>query len=223
MEKNKRSQRWIIALCIAALALAGVGTTIALLKTSSQDVVNDFTSAKINIQIVEKDGSDKEYKSDDDVTSKFGDIKQNEVKTKIVAIENKHSDAYPTTDTFVRVRLVPVLRDKDGNNIAKQVKFELGGLNTEVWTTSTEVRNGKEEIYYYYNQILKRGEVTAPLFESVKVISAIPEGAYFELQVLADAIQARPYADGSTVQIKDTPVYQAWGWHYDVTSKKLVP
>lgn len=212
------SKRMIAATMAATFVLVGVGTTFALLRVQAQgEVTNAFQSAKINVQVVEEKqnetvGSDTTNEVD------FGEITKNEPTEKKVQIENVHSEAYPTTDTFVRCRIVPIVRDTDGNNIAVKVDYELTGTADD-WITNSEASG---ETYYYWKKVLPKGAKTDYLFQNVIVTSDIPAGAHLELQVLTDAVQARPYAATTTEEdIKKTPVYQAWSWYYDTTSETL--
>lgn len=204
-----------VALAILAVAIVGVSTTLALMKVQATEVTNEFKAAKINVQVVEEKEDGNTFQSDSNNKIDFGKLKTETIKK--VKIENLNLPEYPTTDAFVRCRIVPVLRDEEGNNIATRVEYEISSKNAE-WSQESL---GTGETYYYWTKILPKGEKTEYLFESVTVTSEIPDGAHLELQVLVDAIQARPYADDNE-GAKKTPVYEAWGWYYDTTNNELV-
>lgn len=221
--KGFRKSKYLIA-CFAAAALTiGIGSTSALLKVQATEVKNVFESAKINVQIVEvlPDGSGTQG-SDTNNAVDFGTICRDNPVSKEVCVENLHSEEYPTTDTFVRCRIVPILRDEEGNNTAEDISLRLSGMG-QGW--KIEELNG--EYYYYWTKELGRGEKTNALFEKVTVTSDIPEGAHLELQVLVDAVQARPYpstgfgglpSDQREKEGMDIPSYTAWKWYYDGTT-----
>lgn len=205
----------VTAMAAVAVVIIGVGTTFSLLRVQTNgEVTNVFQSAKINVQVVEENETNESGESDQGNVMLYGTISNGETVVKKVQIQNVHSDKYPTTDTFVRCRIVPILRDQEANNIATKVSYTINGKH-DLWREETV--NG--ETYYYWTKVLPRGERTDYLFESVTLTSEIPDGAYLELQVLVDAVQARPY-----VELKDkekAPVYEAWGWYYDTSDQTL--
>ncbi len=212
------SKRAVLVATIALLlVIVGVGTTFALLRVQAQgEVTNAFQSAKINVQIMEENSNGDTFGSDTDNEVDFGVITSEPV-SKIVKIQNIDSSEYPTTDTFVRCRIIPIIRDSEGNNIAIKVDYLIDGKDSG-W--EEDILNG--ETYYYWTKVLPKGGVTNNLFEKVTVTSEVPDGAHLELQVLVDAVQARPYAASENREdIEKTPVYQAWQWYYDTTTQKL--
>lgn len=215
--KQSVTKRAVVATAAAsAVVIIGVGATFALLRVQAQgEVTNAFQSAKINVQVVEENPAGGTVESDINNEVDFGSIQKNEERIKKVQIENVHSEEYPTTDTFVRCRIVPVLRDAEGNNIATKVDFSIAGTD-DTWKEYTE-ENGEK--YYYWTKVLPKEAKTGYLFESVTVTSEIPTGAHLELQVIVDAVQARPYA--SAEDKEKTAVYTAWGWYYDTSDETL--
>lgn len=218
MLKNKNLLKAVIL--IAALTTAGVGSSMALLSAGAPLVQNQFEAAKINIQIVESNGSNI-YESDLGQPDAF--VLRDGITEKKVSIHNKHSKEYPTADTFVRAAIVPVLRDDEDPDVSYGRDISLVyPVDDENWFELSS--------YYYYKRELPRDESTTPLFERAAVVSSledvknergcvyvicpdIPEGAHVELQVLADAVQARPF---EAEEGKLTPVQEAWGLTFNV-------
>lgn len=177
--KNKKIVTVILA---AILALGAVGATFALLNTRSETATNLFNGAGVNIGIVE-DGEEKPIESG---SKQYPEIQPGTPMQKEVQIKNIDSKEYPTTDTYVRVRLVPIFRDKNGGSVAadlSQVQYTYGN---EDGTWKKEVREG--ETYYYYTESLASNELTSKLITAVQYNAEIPEGTTFELQVLTEGI-----------------------------------
>lgn len=220
MKRFSKSKYFIVGIAAAAILTIGIGSTFALLKVQAGEVKNVFHSAKINVQVVEvlPDGSEIQG-SDEKSVVNFGSVQKDISIDKNVCIENLHSEAYPTTDTFVRCRIVPVLRDGEGNSIAERITFKTEGMNPGWRISETD-----GESYYYWTRRLARGEKTEPLFEHMTVTCDIPQGANLEMQILVDAVQARPYpSEGFGLLLENErekegqkiPSYAAWRWYYD--------
>ncbi len=220
MRRFSKSKYFVVGIAAAAILTIGMGSTFALLKVQAREVKNIFHSAKINVQVIEVlPGGSKTQGSDGNPVVNFGSVQKDVLIDKNVCIENLHSEAYPTTDTFVRCRVVPILRDGEGNSIAERITFETVGMDSGWKISETD-----GESYYYWTRLLARGEKTKPLFEHMKVTSDIPQGAYLELQILVDAVQARPYPSAGFGRLpeeqrekegKRIPSYAAWKWYYD--------
>ncbi len=214
---------------IKALAISGgiVGTlfttaTYAYLNTKTTSVVNNFSGAAVNIGIVEQ-GNDGVYVYEDmdiqgngkyndnanNINTAYNKIDENnKTQQKSVSIKNITSDDYKTTDTYVRVRLVPAVvydnsEENIKNNIAGQtVDIDLKGkvsytFNTQEYDNGMWVckqnTNDVNDNYYYFTGIVKPGETTPELIKDVTCIADIPSNAHFELKVLAQGINANPY------------------------------
>jgi hypothetical protein len=74
-----------------------------------------------------------------------------------VRIKNIDSEAYPTIKTYVRVRLVAIWRDADGNGTGVEI-HPLYDLNSTEW-----VQDEAGE-YYYYKDVLEPDEISEILF-----------------------------------------------------------
>lgn len=179
----KRKGLIIGGLCIA---LSAAGITFALLSTSSQTNENQFGGAyaKVNIAVIENN------KRHEDKTNKeeiYPVIEENETISKIVKIENVNNPSYPTTDTFVRVKIIPQLIDDEGNTIGQSVNVTLD-LNNE---SNNWVYDSKNDVYYYTKAVAP-GEETEVLLKSVTLKQKLSDNQKLQVNVLADAISAHP-------------------------------
>ncbi len=195
--------------------------TYAYLNTKTTSVVNNFSGAAVNIGIVEQGQDDLQVYEDMDIqgNGKYNDNasnintaykkinKDNNTQQKSISIKNINSQDYKTTDTYVRVRLVPAIvydnsEENIKNNIAGQtVDVDLKGkvsynFNTQEYENGAwvckENTNDSNDNYYYFTGIVKPDEVTPELIKDVTCIADIPDNAHFELRVLAQGINANP-------------------------------
>ncbi len=219
----KSKSRLIKAVVISGGIVATVFTTAtyAYLNTKTASVVNNFSGAAVNIGIVEQgqDGSQVYEDMNIQGNGKYNDNaqninmsykridKNNNTQQKSISIKNITSEDYKTTDTYVRVRLVPAIvydnsEENIKNNIAGQtVDVDLKGkvsytFNTKEYENGAWVckqnTNDSNDNYYYFTGIIKPDEVTPELIEAVTCTADIPDNAHFELRVLAQGINANP-------------------------------
>lgn len=185
----------ILVICL------GVGGSYALLNRKTQENVNKFTSAYVNIGIVENDDQENINEDLEDGSKEYK-IDDNGSVDKKVQIKNINLPDYPTSDTFVRVKVVPVLRDKDGNN-AGSLPFTLNYVGQ---SSKWKEKDG----YFYYVEALAPDQVSEYLFTSVEVNGALPENTTLEIQILTEGVQARPTKD-VLENGKFTPAEDLWG------------
>ena len=210
--------RYIVVVAVIFLFLATTaGVSYALLKTKTQTVINDFDSAAVNIGIVETDYDNNEAVYEDmdvkergryntgadNINNEYLRItKKHNTQQKSVSIKNITSEDYPTTDTCVRVRLIPsVVYDYSEKNIEEGIAGQTVCMDmkekvifdyneeSDNWEFR-ELTDDNNDGYYYYKEYLKPGEVTDKLIEGVTYTGDIPDNAHFELMVLADGIAA---------------------------------
>lgn len=196
MKKWNKRKLILTSSALLCTALLLVGGTLAYLRTETPVVTNDFAPAIVNIAVVENGGAPIE-------TGEGLRFDGTESINKSVKIMNLDKAEAPSTDAFIRVKLVAVLRNADGSNAGPvDVKYTLG--DSENWKA--------EGGCYYYTVPVAPGESTGELLKSVEVANSeqIPDGGHIEIQVLADAIQARPDA-AAAGEKENTPVMQAWG------------
>lgn len=206
--KTTLSKKSLLIVCSSVLLVVVVGITLALLQSRSQTAHNNFTSKAVNIGVIENNGTTNLENKDNIV--RFEKIKKGTPITKKVQVKNIDSKDYPTTDTLIRVRLVPCLRYDDNSKYAGQlvptdiIKNVSYDINTTNWKSVQE----SGETYYYYLNPLAPNELTEPLFTKVTYNADVPANTYFELQVLADGINANQALD-------DT-----FPWGYNVLNSK---
>lgn len=185
MRQMSKKAKIIAAGVLALLVVAVVGTTIAMLQKKTNPVQNDFAGAAVNIGVIEN-GTDAPLE-DGDNTNGYDKIEKNKPVSKEVSIKNIDSTDYPTANTYVRVRLVPIFRNEAGETVpADMTKVTYTYDDTENW--KKQVIGG--ETYYYYTKALAPDEVSGKLISAVTYTGDVPEGAVFELQVLTEGIAA---------------------------------
>lgn len=219
----------------AAFTIMTAGITYARLNTKTPVIVNDFAGACVNIGVAEKNSDEEVNIYEDKGSSKDapydenGDYNTNASYEKIsesdrtrekeFAVKNITSEEYPTTDTYVRVRLVPMLvYDDNEKNIDKgvvgqivpvdmkgNVKYTFASDITELsedsfigaddeeegsWMYKEGTSFDENDRYYYYTKPIAPDETTPILLKEVTYEGELPEGTHFELKVLAEGIAA---------------------------------
>jgi len=162
----------IVAVCCAFIAICSVAGTIAWLNADSSALINMFTPGKVSCYVEETfDG-----------TTKSG-----------VRIENTGN-----IDVYIRVKLVPTLKDASGNIYAKtpvqNTDYSLD-LNTGSWFL------GSDGFYYCKARIAspardESGIISTASYTDILINSCTAfersDGLTFDLQILAETIQADP-------------------------------
>lgn len=214
--KNKKK----VAAAIIAMAIVLTAGTIALLSQVSQAANNNFNGAGVNVGVVEN-GTDKtlEDSTKGGNTNTYDKIGTSDEVTKVeksVFIKNITSDTYPTTDTYVRVRLVAKLvyddTSADGSaaeyadqtvakDITGNVTFNFADNAATNWTAYTS--NGEK--YYYYKNAIAPGNISDQLLSSVSYNGKIDAGQQLEVEVLTEGIAANQHmnADGTAKAYSD--------------------
>lgn len=199
---SKKGKIAVAAALVSVLCVAGV--TMALLNRKTEAAVNYFEGAVVNVGVLE-DGTI--YENGNNNHDGYTRIVSGQMTEKTVAVKNIDSQEYPTTDTYVRVRLVSAFVYDDGQEYAGQiVPVNMNGSVTYTYGSSENWKyqtvNG--ENYYYYNKAIAPDEVTDDLITGVTYTGDVPENAHFELQVLTEGIAAR-----------QTGSLSAWGFAGD--------
>lgn len=152
----------VLAAALALTLIFSAGGTLAWLAAGTEETVNTFSPAKMEIEVKE-------------------DFEDRTVK-KNVRVENESETA-----VYIRVALVPTWVNADGQPVAQSAS--LGDLDFVNLPASNWVKNGD---YYYYTLPVPAGSETPVLFSSATVVGTPPEGCTMDLQVLAQAVQATP-------------------------------
>lgn len=201
--KNKiiSTRNGAIVLLVGGLVI--VGATLAIIQAIIGTKTNTFSSVgRVNVGVVENGDI---YETGDGQELATVSRDPNNPSSKLVAIKNINSESYPTTNTYVRVRLVPSFVYDSGEHQGETVATDINiatdqnaqGVHynfadTDNWTAVTAV-NG--ESYYYYKNILAPDAVSENLLASVYYNGPAIENAHFELQVLVEGIQANSTGD----------------------------
>ena len=218
-----------LAAGITVLLMGAAGTTYALLNTRTVTVANQFAGAAVNIGVVEHFNDDNIIIYEDmgeQLTDNINDVydrirDDNTTRTKEIAVKNIDSDEYPTTDTYVRVRLVPmIIYDDSKENIKAGIAGNIAAVDmrgkvsysyanelkskddvnkdiqdnedlTGSWFYMDNSSSDDNERYYYYSVPVAPGDMTSRLINKVTYTGDIPENAHFELKVLAEGVSSK--------------------------------
>ena len=163
----------VLAICVAMLA----GGTLAFF-TSEDKAHNVITTGGVEITLQEW--------ADEAKTTPFKDltgVMPNTTVTKIAEIKNTGA-----SNAWVRVKVGKNIKlQGDGTPDTGLVELK---LNTVDWT--------EKDGYYYYNKILKPGEVTAPIFTAVSFAADMGDeyqNAAATVDVSAQAVQTANNGD----------------------------
>lgn len=205
--KNLRNNKKQLFLIIAAIAFLMVGSTVALLSAVTGTKVNAFDGGHVNVSVIETGGDktqDLENPGNDNENVNHYAVMtaENPTVSKTVAIKNLDKPDYKTVDTYVRVRLVPILRYNDGTEYAGQVvPVDMAGKVNYTFGTDSKwvVDHSSGESYYYYTDAVTPGSTTTNLITAVTYTGKLPESTHFELQVLTEGVAAgQKDADGNS-------------------------
>ena len=218
-----------LAAGITVLLMGAAGTTYALLNARTVTVANQFAGAAVNIGVVEQFTDDNTIIYEDmgeQLTDNINDVydrikDDNTTRTKEIAVKNIDSDEYPTTDTYVRVRLVPmIIYDDSKENIEAGIAGNIAAVDmrgkvsysyanelkskadvdkamkdnedlTGSWFYMDNSSFDDNERYYYYSVPVAPGDMTSRLINKVTYTGDIPENAHFGLKVLAEGVSSK--------------------------------
>lgn len=178
----KKQLLWKLLLVMGISALV-IGTTLAYFVSETAQAENKFKSSFVNIAVMQE-GDANSYEDNAQGRSNILNVASTG-NLENFYIFNKDTAEYPTGDTYVRVRLVPICRDANGNGTGIEVEVAFNAVEDSDW----EVRNG----YWYYKHSLAPNELTSQ-FDIDTSGAVIPNGYTLEVQILADGIQA--YIEG---------------------------
>lgn len=226
---GKLKKTALVAGITVLLMSAAAGTAYALLNARTVTVANQFAGAVVNIGVVEQFTDDNTIIYEDmgeQLTDNINDVydrikDDNTTRTKEIAVKNINSEEYPTTDTYVRVRLVPMIIYNDskenikagiaGNIAAVDMRGKVSysyanelkskdDVNKDIqdnedltgsWFYMDNFSSDDNERYYYYSVPVAPGDMTSRLINNVTYAGDIPENAHFELKVLAEGVSSK--------------------------------
>lgn len=226
---GKLKKTALVAGITVLLMSAAAGTAYALLNARTVTVANQFAGAVVNIGVVEQFTDDNTIIYEDmgeQLTDNINDVydrikDDNTTRTKEIAVKNINSEEYPTTDTYVRVRLVPmIIYDDSKENIKAGIAGNIAAVDmrgkvsysyanelkskddvnkdiqdnedlTGSWFYMDNSSSDDNERYYYYSVPVAPGDMTSRLINNVTYAGDIPENAHFELKVLAEGVYSK--------------------------------
>lgn len=226
---GKLKKTALVAGITVLLMSAAAGTAYALLNARTVTVANQFAGAVVNIGVVEQFTDDNTIIYEDmgeQLTDNINDVydrikDDNTTRTKEIAVKNINSEEYPTTDTYVRVRLVPmIIYDDSKENIKAGIAGNIAAVDmrgkvsysyanelkskddvnkdiqdnedlTGSWFYMDNFSSDDNERYYYYSVPVAPGDMTSRLINNVTYAGDIPENAHFELKVLAEGVSSK--------------------------------
>lgn len=226
---GKLKKTALVAGITVLLMSAAAGTAYALLNARTVTVANQFAGAVVNIGVVEQFTDDNTIIYEDmgeQLTDNINDVydrikDDNTTRTKEIAVKNINSEEYPTTDTYVRVRLVPmIIYDDNKENIKAGIAGNIAAVDmrgkvsysyanelkskddvnkdiqdnedlTGSWFYMDNSSSDDNERYYYYSVPVAPGDMTSRLINNVTYAGDIPENAHFELKVLAEGVSSK--------------------------------
>lgn len=205
LNKKLTTKQGALILAIGGLLL--VTLTLSILQGHLGTKENRFSgdNGKVNVGVIENGKGP--YETGDGLElDRIG----NEFVEKVVSIKNIDKVDYPTTDTYVRVRLVPAFVYDSGDHAGEVAAVNIDP-NKIVYDYSSAYEAGdwqaKEidgETYYFYKKALAPDAVSEALIYGVKYLDTVPENTHFELEVLVDGISA------SNDDKKFSNAIQAW-------------
>ena len=155
----------VLAAALALTLIFSAGGTLAWLAAGTEETVNTFSPAKMEIEVKEDfDGA---------------------TKSNVKVVNNSE------TAVYIRVALVPTWVDETTHEpVAKSASLDDLTFTTEL-PESGWVKG--DDGYYYCTSLVPVGSYTPALFTSAVVKeNRAPDGCTMDLQVLAQAIQATP-------------------------------
>ncbi len=186
------NKRKILSLAIIALMGALIAGGTSAYFTYSIQTHNVITMGGVAIELIE----DTDQTGADGRPIPFQNIEgamPGDKISKIPKIKNVDSG-----EVFVRIRIMSSVRLANGAEQKISPDFFGLDINTKKWTYLDN--------HYYYNDVLRSGETTEPLFTTVnmpKKMTEMQQGATYSLKMYAEAVQA---ANNSTNAI------DAQGW-----------
>lgn len=190
LKPSKKVIRWnrsfVVLAALLVLVLGIVGTTLAWLTDTTENLTNNFTYAKVSCEVLE-------------------DVDEDKTEKRKVWIQNTGN-----TDAYIRVTYVVTIRDKEGNilyDAYETEKFKDYMADLERKISDPRWQKGTDG-YWYYRLPVAPNERTEELFREM-IRSAYIEingtDADTYIEILASAVQAMPTkavteAWGATVQ-----------------------
>lgn len=204
MGKNKMTKTAVVFLVTGALALGGAAAYTTAYLTDHEGTVNEFTVGKVEIDLEEPDWNPDEHDK----------IEPSEVIKKNPMITNKGiNDAYVYLEVSIPMRNV-IAASPDGSRLPGKNQ-ELFSFNPKAdWNLLKKEQTEGYMVYTFnYGKILKEGETTVSLFDTVTFLNIIEgqlDTAVLEIPVKAFAIQTENTGGDGTINQKAALAYNKY-------------
>lgn len=140
-------KRKVLVTALLVLCLAVIGLDTAAYFTADEIATNVITAGSIKIDLIEKDAEGNDF------VNPTG-IMPGAVVDKIVTVKNTGDNP-----AWVRIKVEKSIELAQGESGEADTDMLSLDLNREQWT--------EHDGYYYYNNVLRPGAVTEPLFRTV--------------------------------------------------------
>ena len=202
MMKNRKMVKGI-ALAAMVAALAAGGTAAYL--TDFESATNSFTVGKVDIELDEPN-----WKPDDNTKLVPTQVIKKDPFVKNLGV----NDAFVYLEVSVPVRNV-ITAALDGTRNAQAKTEVFSYTKNKEWTQMERKEIGQNMVYTYaYNSILKPGEKTTTLFDTVtfaNIIEGQLDTQQLDMPVRAYAIQSTNTGDDKTTVLEQaTAAYQKY-------------
>lgn len=175
----------VLIICISILA----GSTLAVF-TADATAHNVITTGGVKIALQEW--------ADEEETKPFQNlngIMPGSSAVKIVKVKNTGK-----SDAWVRIKITKVISLDTSLNLDPDFKPNTDLISLDFNSTDWTLKDG----YYYYNAVLKPGEVTEPIFKKVTLDKSIGnefQNAEIAVDITAHAVQAANNGTAATAAV----------------------
>ena len=171
----------------AVLVCLSIAMTGTLAYFTADDVAhNVITTGKVSIEL--KEWADKEKQV---VFQNLQGVMPGSTVTKIAEVKNSGS-----ADAWVRAKVTKTVKAKNGNELSSEVLK----LDIDRTDSKQEPKWILKDGYYYYQEALKAGETSEPIFRSVsfdKSMDNLYQGSTASVDVLVQAVQTANNGDSA--------------------------
>lgn len=175
-----------IALIFSTLLLLVViiGATVAYLTTNTSDITNTFIPGNVKITV------DEEF--------------DGESKTNVRISNPSNTEDTNYSDVYVRVMLVCNWYRKTNNTeeLVGKPSWDILDAANQLNINDTdwfECNDG----FYYYKKVLKPGESTTNLINSIKLLQDTNDGTHQGLEIIAEGIQADGISESGVPAVEE--------------------
>ena len=170
----------VIAAIVCCIAMVAAGSVAYF--TAEETARNVITTGKLTMEMHEETTGGKPFPADG-----IDNVMPGTQVDKVVYVENTGS-----VDFYCRIRVEKAIEAAQGVNAQLNFKNITLDIDTKHWT--------EKDGYYYYNEAVKTGEETEPLFTKVSFGADLGNEymeAHVEIKVEAQSVQSRNNGTGA--------------------------